>query len=279
MLNHIKRSVTFCVLIVTTWSTVSSQQKMPLAFEVASIKPNKSGVFGYGGGCRAADKKIGVADMLNVPLGRCRFVNIPVEYLIDTAYWVETTPASGHPPAVVGLPAWAKSERFDVETKTEDSSVTKAQFYEMLRTLLSERFHFEFHLVTKEVSGYRLIIAKGGHKLGTPKPDERRRFGGRGPQGEAISRNYPLTGLVSFLTRQLESPIENATELTGNYDFDLTFDPASTGRQFSGVAASEVPSKPSLFSALQEHLGLQLEKTRLPVVSYVVDRIQRPNVN
>jgi uncharacterized protein (TIGR03435 family) len=277
MTREITRAVA-CLGLMLTYGTTSAQQKAPLRFEVASIKLNKSGVFGSGGTCRGADRKPGVTARVTVPLGHCKFVNIPVENLIHLAYRAEITPGSV-PPPLIGLPDWAKAERFNVEAKAEDLTVTQAELFEMLRTVLSERFQLQFHRVTKEVSGYRLIVDKGGHKLVTSKPDEPRAFAGQGPRGQAISRNFPLDGLVSFLRSEMDSPINNATGLNGNYDFHLTFDPGSAGRQFNTGPASVIPGRASLFTALQEQLGLKLEKTRLPVVTYVVGRIQRPSPN
>jgi len=278
MSSHVRRTVTCCVLMLLAGAIAFGLEQSSLRFEVSSIKPNNSGATSSGGACFGADKKHTRA-IFDVPLGHCTFHNVQVEYLIDAAYRAEVTPGADHP-VLVGLPAWAKSERFDVETKAEDLNAPEAQLYEMVRALLSDRFHLEFHRVTNEVSGYRLIIAKGGHKLITPKPDMIvSSFGGRGPQGEAISRNAPFEDLVSFLTHQLDSPVDNGTELTGNYDFHLTFDPISTGHRFSNGLPAEIPDRPSIFAALQEQLGLKLEKARLPVVSYVVDSIQRPTVN
>jgi hypothetical protein len=133
MLDFIKRGAIYCLWIVTMCGLASAFQKTPVRFEVASIKSNKSGVFGYGGNCIGADKKQGPTAVVTVPVGHCRLVNVPVEYVINLAYWAEVTPGAD-PPALVGLPAWAKSERFDVDTKAEDLTATQAQLFEMLRT-------------------------------------------------------------------------------------------------------------------------------------------------
>jgi uncharacterized protein (TIGR03435 family) len=273
-LNHIKRTVTCCVLIVTTCSTVSAQQKAPLRFEVASIKLNKSGAGGGNGSCHGADDVTRPNAL--VPLGHCLFHNVSVRYLFSVAYAAEVVdgdrPGPGEVLRIAGLPSWGTSDRFDVDAKADDLTATRAQLQEMLRYLLAERFGLQFHRVTKEVPGYRLVVSKDGPKLSQASPDEPFRYTGR-PQ-ELIVQNSPLADLQGFLSVRLGSPVTNATNLTGRYSFTLRFSP------INGNAADSDPSAgPSVFTALQEQLGLKLEKTRLPIVSYVVDSIQRPNVN
>lgn len=259
------------VIGLTAVISVSAQDSRP-RFEVASIKPNKTGATAYGGMCHGADKALGPAAVVTAPVGQCRFINVPVEYLIHLAYRTEVA-AGDREPAIVGLPGWCNSERLDVEAKAaEDSNATRAQLWEMLRSLLSERFFLEFHRVTKEVSGYRLVVVKNGQKLTESKVSERYSFVGHA--GQATGRNAPVSDLRSFLAFRLDSPVTDSTGLTGTYDFRLTFSPISRN-----AGTSDPPGGASIFTALEEQLGLKLEKTRVSEVVYVIDSIQRPAEN
>jgi uncharacterized protein (TIGR03435 family) len=139
----------------------------------------------------------------------------------------------------------------------------------MLRQLLNERFHLAFHRERKEMLIYALTVAKGGPKLkeATSVPG-----GAEGPpplifvlspEGVSLSGRYvPMAEFASVFQRAaLDRPVVDQTGLTGRYDFDLQF--TQDESLFGGaLKAPDVPTKPDLFAAMQQQLGLKLEATR-----------------
>src|SRR6185312_8029944 len=141
---------------------------------------------------------------------------------------------------------------------------------ERLRNLLSDRFGLKTHEEQREMRAYVLSVAKGGPKLQEPPPGEpfklhlsRGRIANEG--GATISM------LVNVLSNQLDSPLFDETALNGHYRMELKWTPDSLNP--SGVIG------PSLFTALQEQLGLKLDAKRRPVKILVVDRVERPSEN
>jgi uncharacterized protein (TIGR03435 family) len=154
----------------------------------------------------------------------------------------------------------------------------------MLRTLLSDRFKLTFHREQKVFSIYQLELASGGPKLrlSTAAPDAPPALISTVyPQHiDLPARNATMTDLTSLLQRAvLDRPVVDKTGLSGRYDFDLTWAPDET--QFGGevpVAPTDTPS-PSLFTAMQEQLGLRLIATRGPADVLVIDTATKPTPN
>jgi uncharacterized protein (TIGR03435 family) len=129
--------------------------------------------------------------------------------------------------------------------------------------MLEERFKLVTHRETKDTAGYALTIAKGGPKL---KPGEI--ANGRMPvilRGRLISPNAAMAEIVSILARPLGKPVIDKTNLTGTFNIDLKFAP-------DGDAASPLPS---IFTAVQEQLGLKLESQKVPFETLVIDHCER----
>jgi uncharacterized protein (TIGR03435 family) len=187
------------------------------------------------------------------------------------------------PSAISGGPAWLDSEYFDILAKTPgDRKPTPDQQMSMLRQLFEERFQLTFHREPKEFSLYAITIAKGGSKLREPTP------GPDGPQpliftlapdfARLPARNATIAELASVMQRTLfNKPVVDKTGLTGRYDFDLEWLPDET--QFGGFRATAESTKPDLFAAIQQQLGLRLEATRGPIEAMVIDKIERPSAN
>jgi uncharacterized protein (TIGR03435 family) len=158
----------------------------------------------------------------------------------------------------------------------------------MLRKLLTDRFNLAFHREQKEMSIYTLTVAKNGPKL---KPHEQSPPN-TNPEGPPLlafvlapdsvrvpARDASTTELTYILQRAaLDRPVLDRTGLTGRYDFDLEFAPDESlfGGALKGAGDG---TKPGLFAAMQEQLGLRLEATRGLVNSMVVDKIDRPSEN
>jgi len=189
------------------------------------------------------------------------------------------------PQAISGGAAWADSERYDIVAKTPNEIRPNLdEQMSMLRELLAERFKLTFHREQKELSVYALTIAKNGPKLKeSVAPDD--------PPAlinivfpDRISlpaRNATMAQFASMIQRAvLDRPVVDKTGLSAKYDFSLEWTPDDT--QFGEplpAATQENPSKPDLFAALQQQLGLKLEATKGMVAVLVIDRVERPSEN
>jgi uncharacterized protein (TIGR03435 family) len=179
------------------------------------------------------------------------------------------------PHQLSGAPAWTSDARFDIEAKAEGAS--PAQVRQMLQTLLAERFHLAAHRETREQPGYALVVAKGGPRLRESKA-EATQMDGKGP-GQIGAEKVPMTMLARGLQNILERFVLDETGLTGEYDFELKWLPERLVEQRPGDEPPADVSGPSIFTALQEQLGLKLEARKGPVEIVVVDRIERLTEN
>jgi bla regulator protein BlaR1 len=191
---------------------------------------------------------------------------------------------------ILGLPSWTKSARYDVEAKVDDEDVPKWRALSVsqqgfaLQSLLVRRFNLQFHHETRERPTYSLVVAKNGPKLhkaqhvetipsGTGGPD---RTGDRDQStvtpGKIVLKEASLSLLANLLSPQgLSHTVVDKTGLTELYDITLRWSP-------DDVASSDA-SLPSLFTALQEQLGLKLEYNKNPIDVIVIDDIERPSAN
>jgi uncharacterized protein (TIGR03435 family) len=256
------------------------------AFDVVSIKPSKADSTMIG--VRIAQDGIFISGM-------------PLHMMLREAFGVSND-------RLVGEPGWMNSGRFDVDAKVAAEDVPKLkaltlqQCWAMLLPVFEDRLALKFHHETKELSEYVLVIAKGGLKMkeaasgdaypnGLKGPDGRGGGGGmmRMAPGELIGQGVPIATLVRQLSFQFGSTIVDKTDLAGKYDFDLKWTPDETaGPMFISPhgsppeADSPAPpptSGPSLFTALQEQLGLKLEAHKEPADVIVIDHIEPPSPN
>jgi uncharacterized protein (TIGR03435 family) len=259
------------------------------SFEVASIKPNRSG-----------DMFIRI---MSQP-GRFTANGVTTKHLITMAYNVRDFQVSGGP-------GWINSERYDIEAKVPDSIAEELpklppdQREEksrlMIQSLLADRFELKLSHTTKELPAYALVIAKTGPKLHEAKPDDNYPTGIKGPDGRAhpgVMRMSPgeLTGqgiaikfLVRLLSEQLGRGVLDQTGLKGNYDFTLKWTPEPGEGMMLGGPEGANPgpesapppesSGPSIFTAIQEQLGLKLEPTKAPAEVLVIDHVEKPSEN
>jgi uncharacterized protein (TIGR03435 family) len=181
-------------------------------------------------------------------------------------------------------------------------SQSQAVRQHMLQALLQDRFKLTLHRETKELPVYSLVVAKNGPKLQEAKPAEPDGNGIRGPdgrpavgghfvrmaRGELNGHSLGMADIVRLLTQQLGRTVLDRTGLTGNYDFTLQWTPDEgqppgfkepAGGQGIGSSAPRDSSWPSIFTAIQEQLGLKLESQRGPVEILVIDHAERPSPN
>ncbi len=238
------------------------------AFEVASLKPANAGNNGVQGGCRGIDTKYSGANerASAPPLGRCVITDARLNHMISIAFQV------GSMAYIKGGPDWVGmgGPRFSVDAKAEDpTKATEQQLLEMLQALLIERFQLKYHREVKEMPGYALTVAKNGPKLHPAQGEDAGfSFGDGKPQpGQPTcltARKWPVSMLANVLTQMGKGPTVDKTGLTGEYDFKLCWNDTDG---------------PSLFSALQDQLGLKFEPQKVPVSFFIVDSAQKPAAN
>jgi uncharacterized protein (TIGR03435 family) len=214
-----------------------------------------------------ASVRVAPPGMGNVsPYGQNRWSTgcVPLGALLGIAFDVEIASALlGGEPSIVGMPSWSKTGCYAVAAKAEDGVlVTREELRPRLKQLLEERFHLVAHVETHAVSGYALVLAKGGAKLHeTTNPLTRTALGTGRIRAPSVSMDL-FAGALGIVVHQ---PVTNETGLTGNYDLTLTFAP-------EGATDSALPS---IFTALEEQLGLKVEGGRkVPVNTLVIDHVE-----
>ena len=195
--------------------------------------------------------------------GQVVMTNLTLQRLIERAYGVKAFQVSG--------PRWMETVRFDIaakyppDTKSDDRSM-------MLRTLLEDRFKLTVHRESKDLPGFALVVAKGGIKL---KPVEASGSGSGTDHNGGRVQNLKATqismaGLADFVARILGETVVNKTGIDGVYDFELHW--TNEDQPPDGVEAAQAPS---LYTALQETVGVRLQPQKVPVEIIVVDHVER----
>lgn len=223
--------------------------------------------------------------------------NIAAKQLIETAYDIQGF-------QILGGPKWLDSTRYDIVAKAEDSSdkdprrmsESERKLYSdksrlRLQSLLAARFNLQCHSATKEGSVYALVVAKNGSKL---KPSRGEAHGpNRGMRmrpGQLDAQAASISFLARSLSAQLGRTVVDKTGLSGLYDFTLQWTPEQReGQMFKGPGSGpeehgDAPpppdgSGPSVFTAVQEQLGLKLESQKGPVEMLVIDHVEPPSEN
>ena len=221
------------------------------SFEVATIKPAVPDA----GGSSGEDGRNGVLRLYNVTLKRC----IRYTYAIPEDQ-------------IIGGPKWIDDRRYDIVAKA-DHPAGEPELLTMLQPLLADRFRLEFHREARTVPGYALTVAKGGIKANVSDPD--RQSGGNGGRGFIDATASPVSKLTIRLSALLGRPVVDMTGEKRKFDFHLRWTPDDT--QTGGDSAAS--DSPSLFTALQEQLGLKLESKKVPADVLVVDRAELPSDN
>jgi len=172
------------------------------------------------------------------------------------------------PLQVLGVPTAFFQERYDIEATCEEP-MTKEQLPHLLRSLLEERFHLSIHRVLKEQPAYALIVGKGGSKLHVTT-HESEEPGLRQVGHTFTFTNATMANLIGVLSQVAGRKVLDKTGLSGQYDFTLGYAPDRGGA--SGDGSDSLPG--SVFTALREQLGLDLEPQRSQIEFLVVDHIE-----
>ncbi len=277
---------------VTVLAQTTPSSERP-KFEVASVRPNTSG-----------DNKVGIDIQ---PGGRATAVNVPLAMIIRNAYRLQEF-------QLVGAPDWISTERYDITAKADrefpppmpGGELSPAQL--MFQSLLEERFKLAVHRETRELPVYALLVARTDGKLGPQlKPStldcaafNAARRAGTAPEppkpgapplcnirigfGQLTGTGFPLSNLASSIVQFVQRSVVDRTGLSGAYDFELKWTPdqlpprpgmpADQPFRMNGVEID--PNGPSIFTAVQEQLGLKLDAQRGPVEVLVIDHVERP---
>lgn len=248
-----------------------------LTFDVVSIRP----VTTSDGVVRAS---------VSSPPNSSRFevTSLPMSVLLQIAY--------GFDAPVVGMPDWAKHTFFTIQARSDeaaDARLAKLTPNEVrlekrsaLRLVLAERLGLKSHMETRNSAIYNLTVAKGGVKMTAAGPVAPAKDGEAAPAApppmgvqahggqhglEFVATNANMRGVTGLLSSMVEAPVLDKTGLTGMYNFTLQF-----GREWS---AQDPDGWPSIFTAVQEQLGLKLEAAHADVPNLVIDHITEPTAN
>lgn len=203
-----------------------------------------------------------------------RFVgtNLTLDQLIQLAYGIESR-------ELVGGPDWVRVDRFNV-TATAGQSVDRERMKRMLQSLLAERFQLQLTRETQTGTVYALV-ARNARNLNPPaKPSERSLVSTvREDSNGFLSYHYDghnatMAALAQSLSGQLRAPVVDQTNLTGQYDFRINW---TYGSAFYGLEPD--PNIPTIFTALEEQVGLRLVPGNGPVPVYVIERATHPSPN
>ena len=219
-------------------------------FEAVSIKPNLSGAEGSD---------------TTTTTGRLNLLNATALSLVQRAFGV-------HPHQILGAPAWVTSDRFDIVAVTGGADqLTDKDRQPFIQALLAERFGFQAHEETREMRAYALVAAKKGVKLVPSTGPGEYAMKRTMESGKQVLRSTKgnLTRLVEILSKVTGRTVMDQTGLTAQYDFTLAWVPDQEGDS----------TGPSLFTALQEQLGLRLDPIKMPTRVIVIDRMERPSAN
>ena len=221
------------------------------AFEAVSIHRNLSG---------------SVNTRIDTTRGRVTITCATLKTLMRNAYDVQSFQFAGGP-------SWFDSDFYDIAATTGDGAeIPQDRYRALLRSMLADRFHLKVHWETRQGDVYALVIAKSGSKL-TVDTDPAKESGLNtskfGHQGKMIGTKAPMLYLSSNLGNQLGRTVIDKTGLQDKYDWTLTWDPDPTADS----------TMPSLFTAVQEQLGLKLEPQKGPVEALVIDSVEKPSEN
>jgi bla regulator protein BlaR1 len=246
-------------------------------FEVASVRPSAG-----------SDGRIFVQLL---PGGGLRISGATLNFLLTLAYEVRSFQISGGT-------GWVNSDRFDIVAKPDRSAgsedapsdprqITEKQYQTMqeqmrprLQVLLADRFQLRLHHETREEPVYALVVGTSGTKLQQSNSFRGVHIG----RGQLTGSGATLEMLTAALAGQLGRPVLDRTGLKGVFDFKLEWTPDAAQAGGPSPPAVDAPSPadlngPSIFTAMQEQLGLKLDSTKGPVEVLVIDHVEKPSEN
>ena len=276
--------------LVTYAQSPSQVGQQKHSFEVVSVKPSAA-----------------ANDSTNVDTTpyRIRCENVLVRQLLMMGFTIRSESQ------IESMPDWAKSERFNIDAKVDEETAATMKGLsreerqkwqqEMMQSLIEDRFHLKFHWGKKELPVYILTVAKSGSKLKAtvlppPPPGTAPNAKPRDPgtsfstsNGHMVVTNGSMDAFSNQLSHMAEMDgrvVLDRTNLPGKFDWTLDWAPERQQNSFRGAdsgnpapAPTADTSKPNLFTALQEQLGLKVEQDKAPVDLLVIDDLERPTEN
>lgn len=266
-----KPAALFLVVALAVASAQAPRAQAPPAFEVVSIKPAQFPNDSYFAGFAAGAGTCGFFRF--TPVGpRVSFGKTTLCSLIRMAYDVKDYQVVSIPPRMADK---EQSAWYDVEARAAaGTTLTVEDTRLMLQTMLADRFKLKFHREPRQAPIYALVVTKDGHKLGaTPVAcqDMRATFMVGPGTLRSCKPGMSMAQLVLSLSRDLDRPVVDRTGLTGTYAFSLEW----AGRD--PLAGDD--TRPSLFTAVQEQLGLRLEPATDAVDALIIDSVEPPSPN
>jgi uncharacterized protein (TIGR03435 family) len=272
---------------IAPWSIVliglSASAQSP-AFDVVSVRPTQ--IAADGSAIESPPNGDGIT-----------MRNATMHEMIDYAY------SFHHPELVSGLPEWAKTKNYDLVAKVADANLAafrklnQQQRRQMLQAVLAERFQLKVHREPKEVPIYALVVGKKGVKMKEATPGDQYTNGPKSeggtpagadtltPTAKGISGQAVQMATLALMLSKLDlgREVVDRTGLTGRYDFTLRCAPTEAMRpvingQMQPISEEDA-ALPSIFTALQEQLGLKLEPTKGLIEGLVIDHIEQPSEN
>jgi len=281
-----KTRLILVIALTVAAATSSAQVPKDPAFDVAAIKQNKSG---------------GTNGRFGGPPSRFTATNAPALQFIMFAYRMQDY-------LIEGAPDWVRNDRWDINAKAEGNFPAATidgpdVRRDMLRTLLADRFKMSAHKETRQQPVYALVRAQTD---GPPSPRLHASTFDCAALGAAIRRSQgpatlpvtpdgatecsistppgrlnmgtqPMRQYAAILSDLVGRPVMDRTGLAGNFSAVVTYTPDNGLRAIGADQPAIDPNAPSIFTALQEQLGLKLESTRGPVEVLVIDHIERPS--
>jgi uncharacterized protein (TIGR03435 family) len=250
---------------LATTLTLAAQQPAAPAFEVSSVKRNVSNAPGSGANVS--------------PSGLLTIVNMPIRSLLRNVLELQDA-------QLIGGPDWMATERYDITAKTGDNA-PRPEVPKMIETLLRDRFSLKCHRETRVLAVYALVRGTRGPlgpNLKTTVVDCAARAGatraGRGGSARECgfdrspvslrATGMDLASVAAMLSQIAGRIVVDKTELPGQYDFELKWADSST------VSADPSADGGSIFTAVQEQLGLRLQADKAPIQVVVIDSVERP---
>jgi len=233
-----------------------------LAFDVASIRPSEPG---------QPNSRFNIA-----PGGGINVSNVPVRRLIEFAYGLRER-------QIIGGPAWIETAAYDIIARVDkgdgpvdlrnmsnsDRDTIEQKIQRRTQALLEDRFRLVVKRETREMPLMALTVSKGGLKIKPNPPGDTRPPETQMRRGLLRVQRVPMMRLAQGLSMLLQQTVVDETGLAGEYDFELAFSPEN----------NPDADGPSIFTALQDKLGLKLESKKGPVPVIVIERVERPSEN
>jgi len=202
--------------------------------------------------------------------------NFPLRSMLARMLWAPLR-------QVTGGPEWMDNETWDIQAKADRPGYTREQMMEMLGNLLEDEFKLKLRKDVREGPVYALTVDKSGSKMKVnDSPEDYEIPTQGGPGGVTVGKRVSMQRLAFTLGQYVqgsERPVIDKTGLTGYYDFTLSFLPELPPGFNKENLPPEMLSRPSIFEAVKQQLGLKLEPQKGPIEYYVVENVEKPAAN